>query len=37
MLRKFYGVVGVLGAFWMAQSLCTYEGAWWVGQMGAGW
>ena len=33
----YYGVVGVLGAFWMTQSLCTYEGAQWAGQMGDVW
>ena len=35
--EKFYGVVGAVGAFWMSQSSCNYEGTWWAGQMGVGW
>ena len=35
--EEFYGVVGAVGAFWMTQSSCNYEGAWWAGQMCAGW
>jgi hypothetical protein len=35
--EEFFGVVGAVGAFWIIQSSCNYEGAQWAGQMGAGW